>query len=227
MGLSATKLISNAKKPFDKIYWSKRKADERGITVDEILAEWDYKAKVSTEKGTAFHNYVENYLSNRIFPYPESRIKSVPEFKGEDPVKEKFDVLVPMFHRFYDRMRGMLIPIRSEFVIGDKDLNIAGMIDQIFYNKKSKMLEIWDWKTNKEISSSNKWEKFQSPISHLDQCELNAYSLQLSIYKYIIQKHTGLEFGNSYLAWFFEGNKEVEFIKTHDFDAEARKLLNV
>lgn len=228
MGLSATKLISNAKKPFDKKYWSKRKADERGVTPDEILAEWDYKAKVSTEKGTVFHNYAENYLSNRVFPYPEDKIRSVKEFNGDDPVREKFDKLVPMFNRFHERIRGIMIPIKSEFVIGDKDLNIAGMIDQIFYNKKSGLLEIWDWKTNKEITQSNHWgNKFLDPVSHLDECEMNGYSLQLSIYKYIIQKHTGLRFGNSYLAWFNENNPDVVFFKTHDYINEAKLLLKV
>lgn len=227
MSLSATKLISNAKKPFEKDYWAKKKADEQGITIEEILALWDYKAKVSTEKGTVFHNYVENYLSNRIFPYPCERIKAVPQFKGEDPVKEKFDKLVVLFDEFFNDIRGRLIPVKSEFVIGDKELNIAGMIDQIFYNKKSGMLEIWDWKTNKEITSSNKWEKFLNPISHLDQCELNAYSLQLSIYKFLIEKHTGLSFGNSYLAWFNEENNKYQIIKTHDFRAEAMKLLKI
>jgi hypothetical protein len=135
MPLSATKLISNLKKPFDKNYWAKRKADERGITKEEILKEWEYTARVSTEKGTAFHNYVENYLSNRIFPYPESKIKSIDIFDGKDPVKEKFDVLIKMFDSFYKKINGILIPIKSEFVIGDEELQIAGMVDQIFYNK--------------------------------------------------------------------------------------------
>ena len=227
VSLSATKLISNAKKPFEKDYWAKKKADERGITKAEIIAEWDYKAKVSTEKGTAFHNYVENYLANRVFPYPEAKILSVPEFKGTDPVKDKFDRLTKLFDVFYSDIRGKLVPIKSEFVIGDKELNIAGMIDQIFFNRKEGKLQIWDWKTNKEISTGNRWEHFLAPVSHLEVCELNSYSLQLSIYKYLIEKHTGLEFGDSYLAWFNEENDKYKIIKTHDFRAEAMRLLKV
>lgn len=225
--LSATKLISNCKEPFKKDYWAKKKADERKISVAEIIAEWDLKAKISTEKGTAFHNYVENYLSNRIFPYPSVRILSVPEFNGQDPIRERFDTLVRMFDVFFGDIQNKLIPIKSEFVIGDVELDVAGMIDQIFYNKKSGMLEIWDWKTNKEIGTSNKWNRFKAPLSHLEECELNSYSLQLSIYKYIIEKHTGIKFGNSYLAWFFEGNSKYEIIKTHDFEREAKLLLKV
>ena len=224
---SATKLISNCKKPFETDYWAQKKADERGITKAEILAEWAYKSKLSTEKGTIFHAYVENYLSNKVFPYPTSRVLSVPEFAGIDPVKERFDRLTKLFDVFYSDIRGKLIPVKSEYVIGDPELDIAGMVDQIFYNKKSGLLEIWDWKTNKEIAASNRYQKFKSPIAHLDECDLNAYSLQLNIYKYLVTKHTGLEFGHCYLCWFNEENDKYKIIKCHDFGREAQILLGI
>ena len=46
---------------------------------------------------------------------------------------------------------GKLIPVRAEVVVGDEDWGVTGMIDQLFYNEKSQKLEIWDWKTNKDI----------------------------------------------------------------------------
>ena len=222
---SATKLISNIKIPFDSKKWSAKKAKERGISVDEILAEWAYTAKVSTEKGTVFHSYAENYLANRVFPYPESRILAVPEFKGTDPVKDKYIKLTAMFRKFHSDIQGKMISVKSEYVVGDAELDIAGMIDQIFYNKKSGKLEIWDWKTNKEISASNRYQKYLAPMSHLDECEMNTYSLQLNIYKYLITKHTGLEFGDCFLCWFNENNDSYKVIRCHDFQNEAKLLL--
>lgn len=225
--LSATKILSNLKIPFDTDKWSTKKAMERNIPLEDILAEWKLKSLISTEKGTIFHNYVENYLSNKIFPYPEKRILSVPEFNGIDIIRPKFDKLISLFDSFYTLMKGRLIPVRSEFVVGDRELNIAGMIDQIFYNKKTGKLEIWDWKTNKAISTENKYQKFKSPISHLDECELNTYSLQLNIYKYIIEKNTGLQFGDCYIAWFFEENTDFKIIKTLPLHTEVKLILNV
>jgi ATP-dependent exoDNAse (exonuclease V) beta subunit len=67
------------------------------------------------------------------------------------------------------------------------------MVDQLFFNEKSGKLEIWDWKTNKKIDKKNRWQQFKEPISHLDVCELNTYSLQLSLYKYIITRNTNIE----------------------------------
>ena len=44
---SVTSVIGKYKHPFDKDFWAKKKADERGITKEEILAEWKYKADFS------------------------------------------------------------------------------------------------------------------------------------------------------------------------------------
>ena len=50
-------------------------------------------------------------------------------------------------------------------------------------------------KTNKEIKEKGftNWEgitsKMYKPVSHLDDCNLKHYNLQLSLYAYIIKKH--------------------------------------
>ena len=46
-------------------------AKERGITVDEIKAEWDLKKDFACEKGSALHAFVESYLFNKIFDFPQ------------------------------------------------------------------------------------------------------------------------------------------------------------
>ena len=52
-----------------------------------------------------------------------------------------------------------------------------------------------DYKTNKEIKreSYTNWEgisdKMLDPVGHLDDCNLNHYNIQLSLYMYIILKH--------------------------------------
>ena len=220
---SVTTFIGKFKEKFDEEYWSKRKAKERGITQKEILAEWKDKALTSTEKGTAFHEYAENYLTNRIFPFPQEQIDNVLG-EGND-VKERFDKLVILFEEFYKQSYGKLIPIRAELVVGDKELGICGMVDQLFFNEKSGKLEIWDWKTNKKIDKKNRWQQFKEPISHLDVCELNTYSLQLSFYKLIVERNTTLELGDSYIVWFNENNDTYKIIKCYDFKGEILKIM--
>ena len=87
-----------------------------------------------------------------------------------------------------------LVPVKMELVVGDEDYGLGGMVDCLFYNKKSGMLEVWDYKTNKAINTKNNYgQRFNEPISHLDVCEINTYSLQLSLYKHIIEKNTNLK----------------------------------
>ena len=219
---SATQLISKFKQKFDSDYWSEKKAEERGITQEEILKEWKDKSEYSCEKGTLFHEYAENYLNNKIFPYPEERVKRI---LGNNDVKEDYDKLLILFNKFYEESYGKLIPIKSEVIVGDEELEICGMVDQLFWNSKSEELQIWDWKTNKAIKRNNKWQQFKEPLSHLDVCEFNTYSLQLSLYRYIIEKNTNLKLGDSYIVWFNEKNTNYEAIKCRDYRNEVVEML--
>ena len=219
---SVTRLIGSFKEGFDSDYWSQKKADERGVTKEEILSEWKYKADFSCEKGTLFHDYAENYLNNKVFPYPKEKIVKI---LGNNDVEEVFEKLKVLFHKFYDESYGKLIPIKSEVVVGDEELGICGMVDQLFWNVKSEELQIWDWKTNKEIKRNNRWQKFKDPISHLDVCEFNTYSLQLSLYKYLMEKNTNLKIGDCYIVWFNEKNDNYEPIKCRDYTEEIISMI--
>ena len=219
---SATQLISKFKQKFDSNYWSEKKAEERGITQEEILKEWKDKSEYSCEKGNLFHEYAENYLNNKIFPYPEERVKRI---LGNNDVKEDYDKLLILFNKFYEESYSKLIPIKSEVIVGDEELEICGMVDQLFWNSKSEELQIWDWKTNKAIKRNNKWQQFKEPLSHLDVCEFNTYSLQLSLYRYIIEKNTNLKLGDSYIVWFNEKNTNYEPIKCRDYRNEVIEML--
>ena len=68
---------------------------------------------------------------------------------------------------FYKQSYGKLIPIRAELVVGDVELGICGMVDQLFFNEKSGKLEIWDWKTNKKIDKKNRWQTVQRNPYHI------------------------------------------------------------
>ena len=224
---SVTGVIGEYKHPFDKEYWSQKKADERNITQEEILSEWKYKADFSCEKGSVFHEYVENFLTNKLYPFPEHRVGSM--LGGTDNMlecKEAVDKLKILFEKFYKDSFGKLIPVRAEIVVGDEEWGVTGMIDQLFFNEKSGKLEIWDWKTNKKIGRNNKWQQFKEPLSHLDVCELNTYSLQLSFYKLIVERNTELQLGDSYIVWFNEKNDKYHIIKCFDFKEEILKIMD-
>ncbi len=69
---------------------------------------------------------------------------------------------------------------------------ISGQADYI--QVKGNRVNVRDYKTCKEIKTKGftNWEGTKmmlSPLNHLEECEYNHYSLQLSIYMYIILRH--------------------------------------
>lgn len=220
---SATQFLGQYKPKFETKLVAERYARKRGLDVESVIRDWDFKRDFSTVKGSAFHEYAENWYSNKVFPYNQH----IAEQKfGIDVVRESYDVLVRLFHEFYEDYKEELIPVMSEVVVGDVDYGICGMIDQLFYNTKKQELQIWDWKTNKKIGRKNDFgEKFKDPISHLDVCELNTYSLQLNLYKHILEKNTNLKVGECNICWINENNDKYEVIPCKDMSEEINTLL--
>ena len=56
---SVTQLIKRHKQVFRKDFWSRRKADERGISVEDILSEWENQKVYGTTRGSLVHDYLE------------------------------------------------------------------------------------------------------------------------------------------------------------------------
>jgi hypothetical protein len=221
--ISATTFIKKFKKEFETQRLAEAYADKRGLTVESVLGDWDLKRDISTVKGTLVHDMAENWWNNKFFPYNPN--ESVKEF-GYDIISEKYEKCKDMFFKFYEDAKQNLIPVKMELVVGDQEYKIAGQVDGLFFNKKSNELEIWDYKTNKEIKYSNNFgQKFQDPISHLDVCEFNTYSLQLSLYKHIIQKNTNLKIGSNYLVWINENISKYKVIKCQDMEAEIKLMI--
>ena len=80
-----------------------------------------------------------------------------------------------------------------EHMVYLKSVGLCGQADMV--EVVDGYININDYKTNKEIKEKGftNWEgitsKMFKPINHLDDCNLIHYTLQLSIYAYIIKKH--------------------------------------
>jgi len=215
---SGTAVTKCVKQPFDSDKISKIVAKKQGKTQKEVLTDWD----TIREAGTELHAYLENRLNNKVFPYPKQRIVSM--FEGSDPVEPRFQKLIKIADKFVADARDRLIPIKSELVLGDKEYGICGMIDQVFYNKKSGQLELWDWKTNSKFDTKSSY-KLKAPLAHLDSSKLSEYSLQLGLYKHIVEKNTSLRFGTSRLVWFDAENEKYHVYDALDIEDEIVTMI--
>jgi hypothetical protein len=183
--ISVTSLVSNFKLPFDgkavanRVTKSK-KSKWYGIPPEKILQLWQAEADRAVTLGTYYHNQREadlcslSSIEREGIPIPvyspieEGTLKKAPEQKLTDGIYPE--------HMVY---------LKSAGICGQSDL-----VEVI--NGK---VNIIDYKTNKEIKTESfkNWEgiseKLLAPLNHLDDCNYNHYSLQLSIYMYIILKH--------------------------------------
>lgn len=191
--LSVTSLISNFKQPFDAdaiaLKSSKNKKSKwYGMTPEEIKEAWKAEANRATTLGTWYHNCREKDICelNNI----ERKGVTVPIFK---PIE-----IEGIKHSPNQKLTDGVYP---EHMVYLKSAGICGQSDLVEVINGE--VHITDYKTNKEIKLSGftNWEgqtqKMQPPVSHLDDCHLNHYALQLSMYMFIILKHNPkLRFGS-------------------------------
>lgn len=220
--ISVTTIIHKYQEEFNEEYWSNYKSEQFSIEQKDILRAWEFINKKGTIKGSAIHDYAENLFQNKKYEYPKELI--LKEF-GFDPVHREYEITKKHVDKFYKDSHSRLIPIRTEFVVYDRESLIAGMLDMLFWNVKYKVLQLYDWKTNKDFTFEMKSRHLLGDLFMLEDCDLELYSLQLDLYKYIIEKNTGIKLGQSYLVWFSHNNDSYQLIKTKDRSYYAEKIV--
>lgn len=183
--VSVTSLVSLFKKPFDAEAVAKKVTKNKrskwyGIPPEKILEIWNGESERALELGTFYHNQREDDICSLASiekegvtlpvysPIEKNGIKHAPEQRITNGVYPE--------HMVY---------LKSAGICGQADL-IEVVNDHVY---------VTDYKTNKEIKTEGytNWEgvteKLLPPVHNLDDCSLNHYALQLSIYMYIILKH--------------------------------------
>ncbi len=167
---SVTSYVNKLKTPFDADYWSKRKAKERGISPQTILAEWDEKRRRSQEKGTQIHEYIEGVLLDQGHEQTDDPFLAYNRLPEMD-----------VFDQLWRRVGGDLDIHQVEWVIGDAQLKVAGTVDAVFYSYQTELYHVWDWKTNSKFRTNNRFQTLLSPFGDLDECEFTNYSFVIHI----------------------------------------------
>lgn len=183
--LSVTSFIGMFKPKFDAKAVAKKSAKNKkskwyGMTPEEIINAWDSESERAIKLGNWYHTQREKDLLE--FKTIERDGCEIPIIKPhvEDGLKYASD----------QKLSEGLYP---EHLVYLKSVGLCGQADLV--EVVDGTLNITDYKTNKEIKEKGftNWEgitqKMYHPVSHLDDCNLNHYNLQLSIYAYIIKKH--------------------------------------
>jgi hypothetical protein len=96
--------------------------------------------------------------------------------------------------------------LRTEELLFNTEYKIAGTADLI-EEFPSGRLNVWDFKTNKVIDYNSKYNKrMLAPIDHLEACAYTKYSLQLSIYAWMLEQN-GAKIGRLGILWIDKDHK--------------------
>jgi hypothetical protein len=226
--VSVTGFISKFKPKFDEDKWARIKAKKLGISVDEMKFIWSEKNLFSTTLGTCFHKIAESIYTGVKYHINKNELQASLGDSLYEDLKVLLPVFVEQFKIFYNNTKNILEPIKNELVIGDlNNTRICGTMDMLVYNNRSKQYEIYDFKTNKDITYSSTYkERYSIPLDALEVCEYNTYSLQLSFYKYIIEQYTNLKIGALYIVWFDRIKNKPEIIDVKDYTGYVEMLLD-
>lgn len=175
-----------------------------------IKAAWSANGKESSEAGTAMHLGIEMVMNGA-------------EAIVEDSIKASIE-----WRYFWNYWRDdceIWEPWRTEWEVWDEDLKLSGSVDMIYRNKKDGTFAVYDWKRAKEIKMDNTFEGGYGPVSHLPNCNYWHYTLQLNLYRWLLEKHYGVVVSEMALVVIHPINKNFRRYKLNRLEDEIEGVI--
>jgi hypothetical protein len=203
--ISTTTLIGKYKKPFDVEKHAARVAERKGVTPEEIKAEWKEINEASKVYGTEKHTVLEQYLKEKTY-----------------------DTKHEAFIKAYDEL-GIIQD--SDQILAEERLynhayKLAGTADIIRKDTQGGF-SVFDLKTNRNFSLSNQYgEYLLAPVSHMNASEYSVYALQLSIYAFMYHELTGLKLNQMGIFYYDRTINKFKYYPVPYLKAEVLDILN-
>ena len=179
--------------------WSNNQQSQYfGKSAKEIEAMWE-KEK---EKGTLMHERIERHL-----------------LRGTRDGCGAFQFLKQLQEH----------PVATEYRIADERLRIAGTIDLITHNPKTNSFSIVDWKRSRSFLGANSTRFLAHRcLRHLHDCKLTVYSLQLSMYRLLLERIFHVTVDNLLIVRLIPPEESgYEVVRALDLRKEAMMLIRL
>ena len=166
----------------DNKYW--------GQTAEQIKATWFTSGASVADAGTNLHEQIEQFMNNSVLEPGYTHKQLLEHYRSlEDTVVRGPEW--QFFLKFIEDHPDMK-PYRTEWMIFDEHVKLAGSIDMVYENPDG-TLSIYDWKRAKDITKDNNWNKFAlNPIiGQMPDTNYWHYSLQLNTYRQILETKYG------------------------------------
>ncbi len=192
--------------------------------VTDVLKEWDYKNKFACSKGHNGHNFAQSLWSNE---------KYIEEpFDNSEEYKQALAKIKRQAYTFHHDYEDTLEHLYDEFVVGSEEYDIASAIDHLFINKLTGGLVLVDYKTNSILKGYNDDVKnkryikpMKVPLQNIDDVTIKHYYIQLSIYKYLLEKYANVEVEEMFIVYFSENIDNYEIIEVPYLKKEVELIL--
>lgn len=205
---SCTTFVDYFFEPFDRIGIANRLTSTHRnythMTPQELVEKWGSIA----EEGTFIHSEIEKFIKDSSEPTHNKSLL------GTDWLESN---LINQSH----------IQLFPEVIVYSKELKIAGTIDLIIFDEKINEYKLIDWKTNKKIDleSFNFKMGTHNATSHLMDSNYYHYSLQLSLYRYLLEKYYGLNVTEVSIGHLSDNN--LKFYRPEYYFNELEEMLKV
>lgn len=190
--ISATTIVSHFHERFDTKGKAEWMAYRYGKTPEYWIDEWRGINRKSLDRGNDKHDKQERFLYNQGFTSVTGSGRPIHVVKQSPSTRDSHN----------SSTQARIIPIHSlgdgcypELKLWRHDWGIAGRCDKptIETIQSTRYVHIEDWKTNKVIETSGYIDRLGQekmmlyPLTHLPDCELTHYTLQLSLYQYMFE----------------------------------------
>ena len=164
-----------------------------GMTAEQIKKQWADKGAAASTAGTRMHLDIERFynampaISGCTYTFDDGIAGLAVDEWTPNPGSE-WDYFCA-FQKDYVAKHGF-VPFRTEWLVFDEAHKVAGSIDMV-YKKPDGTLAIYDWKRTEELKTENKFQSGIGPLAHLPDVNYWHYTMQLNVYRYILQKYYG------------------------------------
>jgi hypothetical protein len=227
-------MMRNTKKWNDPI----ANAKYYGKSAQEIEQSWATAGQEAAAKGTEMHFNIECFYNQ---PQHQTPPETDPD-PATDTLTHPNTPEMQQFMNFHQDFADTLKPYRTEWTVFHEEARIAGSIDMVFESRRGgaeppfesrrggaepPSLLIYDWKRCREITKTNRGNKFAThpAIEHLPDTNFWHYALQLNIYKYILQNKYGKTVSDLYLVVLHPEAQKYNRVKLPDLQTEVSALF--
>jgi len=182
------------------------------IAVDRVTRKWEDDGDEAAGDGTIMHKSIEKF-------YLTGEVSDTKEFQ--------------MFMNFHNYVTSLgYIPFRTESLVWSVKYSIAGSVDMLYIHKDDvdkevKRGKIFDWKRTREIKTFGFGKKGIGPMSDKADCNYEHYSLQLNIYKYLLERSYNIIINRMTLVILHPNQDDYELHEVPVNKAAVREILHI